>query len=380
MSWRRQHSAAESATACTPRAPRVHPTPQAMPVVVHANVAATPPDPVQLAAELKSASDELAQARTLIERLQRQTAEAEAGALAYAAAAQKAQAYGDAAQAHAEAGLSAAVAAEHAAAATAREAEVRVAAGREGREGREAELAVARLQCEQLQGHMAELLEETREGEVMARRQVGGRAPAGIVDTSTAPLAGVASAAPSGTGPGAGAGAWAADDLVEDTRPGEPSLKAIEAELAAIEAAQAAPVVHYTPGGSLSLTWLQHGDIWLQAAPANSEASRRVRQFQQLASLQEEHQAMLQDVLAGLDAGGGSTQLHGGADAADAAEQSTRRDRGEERSRLLARSFLEFGVDELRHVFPTHTTAQLQQALADCAGDVNRAAASLLAD
>jgi len=36
-----------------------------MPVVVHANVVATPPDPAQLAAELKSASDELAEARSL---------------------------------------------------------------------------------------------------------------------------------------------------------------------------------------------------------------------------------------------------------------------------------------------------------------------------
>ena len=71
---------------------------KAMPVVVHANVMATPPDPVQLAAELKSASDELAEARTLIERLQRQKGEAEAGAHEHAAAALEAQAAAAAAQ------------------------------------------------------------------------------------------------------------------------------------------------------------------------------------------------------------------------------------------------------------------------------------------
>ena len=205
-------------------------------MVVHANVAATPPDPVQLAAELKSASDELAEARTLIERLQRQRAEAEAGAQTHAAAAQKAQAYAEAAEANAEAGATAAV--EQAAAVAAREAEAREAEGREEREGREAELAVARLQCEQLQGHMAHLLEETREGEALARQQAGGLAAAGI---AMPPVAGVAS----GMGPGADVGEdWAADDLLEDTRPGEPSLKAIEAELAEIEAAQAAPIAH----------------------------------------------------------------------------------------------------------------------------------------
>ena len=46
----------------------------------------------------------------------------------------------------------------------------------------------------------------------------------------------------------------------------------------------------------------------------------------------------------------------------------------------LERSFADFGLDELRHVFPSHSTAQLQQTLADCGGDVNRAAARLLAD
>ena len=117
----------------------------------------------------------------------------------------------------------------------------------------------------------------------------------------------------------------------------------------------------------------------------DSEAARRVRQFQQLANLQEEHQAMLLDVLADLDAsGGGSAQLHDGTDTTDAADAAyaavQRMAREEERGRLLACSFVEFGVDELRHVFPAHTTAQLQQALADSGGDVNRAAASLLAD
>ena len=158
---------------------------KAMPVVVHANVMATPPDPVQLAAELKSASDELAEARTLIERLQRQKGEAEAGAhdpnrnpnpdpnpnpnpnpnqagahehaaaaleaQAAAAAAQKAQA--EAAEGHAagaaaagaaaaaEAGAAATAEAGAAAAAVAAAAEARQAAEREGREGLEAELA-----------------------------------------------------------------------------------------------------------------------------------------------------------------------------------------------------------------------------------------------
>ena len=46
----------------------------------------------------------------------------------------------------------------------------------------------------------------------------------------------------------------------------------------------------------------------------------------------------------------------------------------------LEQSFADFGLDELRHVFPSHSTAQLQLALADCGGDVNRAAARLLAD
>ena len=100
---------------------------KAMPVVVHANVVATPPDPVQLAAELKSASDELAEAKTLIERLQRQKGEAEAGAQEHAAAALEAQAIAaaaqrsqaEAAEGHAAAGAAAAAAAGAAAAAEA---------------------------------------------------------------------------------------------------------------------------------------------------------------------------------------------------------------------------------------------------------------------
>ena len=67
---------------------------------------------------------------------------------------------------------------------------------------------MARLQCEQLQGHMADLLEETREGATHAM---------------------AAAEAGAGAGEGAGAavleGSWSADDLLEDTRPGEPSLK-----------------------------------------------------------------------------------------------------------------------------------------------------------
>ena len=104
-----------------------------------------------------------------------------------------------------------------------------------------AELAVARLQCEQLQGHMAHLLEETREGAslamVAAAAATGAATGTGPEGTGTGPGAGPGEAAAVAGAAVAGAavlvveGSWAADDLLEDTRPGEPSLKAIEAEL-----------------------------------------------------------------------------------------------------------------------------------------------------
>ena len=107
--------------------------------------------------------------------------------------------------------------------------------------------------------------------------------------------------------------------------------------------------------------------LCLQAAPADYEAMRRAHQFQQLAILQEEHQARLLDVLAGLDASASSLPP-------EPEPPSPPPVSG------LERSFADFGLDELRHVFPSHSTAQLQQTLADCGGDVNRAAARLLAD
>ena len=77
------------------------------------------------------------------------------------------------------------------------------------------------MQCEQLQGHMAHLLEETREGATLAMVAAGaagtglGTGPGqGLGPGEAAAVAGAAVLAVEGT--------WAADDLLEDTRPGEP--------------------------------------------------------------------------------------------------------------------------------------------------------------
>ena len=76
------------------------------------------------------------------------------------------------------------------------------------------------MQCEQLQGHMAHLLEETREGASLA--MVAAAAGMGAA-TGTGPGAGPGEAAAvAGAAVLAVEGAWAADDLLEDTRPGEP--------------------------------------------------------------------------------------------------------------------------------------------------------------
>ena len=141
----------------------------------------------------------------------------------------------------------------------------------------------------------------------------------------------------------------------------------------------------------------------MQAAPADTDAMRRVHQFQQLAVLQEEHQAKLLDVLAGLDASASSLPPEPEPPPPPPPPLPP-----PPPVSGLERSFADFGLDELRHVFPSHPnpypypypitlplplplpltrhvfpshpTAQLQQTLADCGGDVNRAAARLLAD
>ncbi len=285
---------------------------KAVPVTVHANVAATPPDPVKLAAELQAASSELAAARILIERLQREKAEAGTAAAA-------------------------------AAAATPRGGEV---ATREA-ERREDDLSVARLQCEQLQGHMAELIEVTKEAEAAARSLVvvssgGGGGGGGLASLPEA----------------AGGGGWADDDLLEETRPGEVSLKAIEAELAAIEAAQ--------------------------AAPQDAEALRRVAQFQQLAQMQQAYEAQLQSVLdranGVADAAGSVLETPRGGSAAggskewDEAAAAAQREADEQSEAQIVDSIIAFGIDELRYVFPGTPASELRAVLERCGGDVNKAA------
>ena len=80
---------------------------------------------------------------------------------------------------------------------------------------------MARLQCEQLQGHMAHLLEETREGATLAMVAAGAAGPGLGTGPGPGPGPGEA-AAVAGAAVLVVEGTWAADDLLEDTRPGEP--------------------------------------------------------------------------------------------------------------------------------------------------------------